>query len=85
METQSKRISSNNATSENRTKAREELLFLKSSLDKIRNEKLDKAKETAQAHFLNKWERCSKYWFSLNKPKEPNNMILGLQNEEGIM
>ena len=85
METQSKRISSSNATSENRTRAREEFLFLKSSLNKIGNKKLDKAKESAQAHFLNEGERCSKYWFALNKPKEPNNMILGLQNEEGII
>ena len=47
METQSKRISSNNSTSENRTRAREEFLFLKSSLNKIGNKKLEKAKESA--------------------------------------
>jgi len=44
METQSKRISSNNATAENRMKAREELLFLTSSLNKIGNETLEKEK-----------------------------------------
>jgi len=49
METQSKRISSNNATAENRMKAREELLFLTSSLNKIGNETLEKEKESAQA------------------------------------
>src|SRR5882724_11767578 len=47
METQSKRISSNNATTENRTRSREEFLFLKSSLNKIGNKKLEKAKESA--------------------------------------
>ena len=52
---------------------------------KIGNEPLEKVKESAQAQFLNEGERCSKYWFALNKPKEPNNMILGLQNEEGII
>jgi len=45
METQSKRISSNNATPEKRTRPREGILFLKSSLNKIGNEKLEKAKE----------------------------------------
>jgi len=54
METQSKRISPNNATIENRMRAREEFLFLKSSLNKIGNEKLEKAKESAQAQFLTK-------------------------------
>jgi len=29
--------------------------------------------------------RGAKYWFALNKPKEPSNMILGLQNEEGTI
>ena len=66
-------------------RAREEFLFLKSSRNKIGNKKLEKAKESAQAQFLNKGERCSKYWFALNKPKEPNNMILGQQDEEGII
>src|SRR5882724_9366674 len=85
MEAQSRRFSSKNTMTENKTKAKEEFLFLKSSLNKIGNEKLEKAKESAQACFLNEGERCSKYWFALNKPKEPNNMILGLQNEEGII
>ena len=49
METQNKRISSNNATTENRRRDREEFMFLKSSLNKIGNEKLEKAKESAQA------------------------------------
>ena len=49
METQSKRISSNNATIDNKRKAREESLFFKSSLNKIGNEKLEKAKDSAQA------------------------------------
>ena len=84
METQSKRISSNNATSENRTRAREEFLFPKCSLKKRGNERLEKAKESAQACFLNEGEGCSKYWFALNKPKEPN-MILGLQDEECVI
>ena len=85
METQSKRISSNNVTTENKKRAREEFLFLKSSLNKIENKRLDRAKESAQAQFLNEGERCSKYWFALKKPKELNNMILGLQNKEGII
>jgi len=85
MKTQSNRFSSNNATIENKARAKEEFLFLKSSLNKIGNEKLEKAKKSAQAHFLNEGERCSKYWFALNKPKETNNMILGLQDEEGII
>jgi len=59
-------------------------LFLKSSLNKIENEKLEKPKESAQAQFLNEGERCSKHWFALNKLKELNNTILGLQNEECI-
>ena len=46
MVTQSKRISSNNVTAENRRRAREEFLFLKSSLNKIGNEKLEKAKDS---------------------------------------
>src|SRR5882724_9770273 len=82
---QNKRTTSSNVTEENRTRAREEFLFLKSSLKKIGNEKLERAKDSAQAQFLNERERCSKYWFALNKPKEPNNMMLGLQNEEGII
>ena len=81
METQSKRISSNNVTARNRRRARGEFLFLKSSLNKIGNEKLEKEKDSAQAQFLNEGERCSKYWFLLNKPKEPNKMILGLQDK----
>jgi len=43
------RISSNNATTENRMRAREEFLFLKSSLNKIGKKKLETAKESAQA------------------------------------
>ena len=49
METQNKRISSNNATTENRKRAGAEYLFLKSSLNKIENLKLERAKESAQA------------------------------------
>jgi len=49
MEIQSKMISSNNGTTENKKRAREEFLFLKSSLNKIENEKLEKAKDSTQA------------------------------------
>ena len=59
--------------------------ILKSSLKNMENEKLDRETESAQAWFLNEGERCSKYWFALNKPKEPSNIILGLQNEEGTI
>jgi len=52
METQSRRISSNNATSENRTRARVEFLFLKSSWTN-RKWKLEKAKD--QPSLLPKW------------------------------
>jgi len=48
METQNKRISSNNVTAKNRRRAREEILFLKRSLNKIGNEKLEKAKDSAR-------------------------------------
>src|SRR5882724_4466210 len=82
---QNKRTTSSNVTEENRKRAKEEFLFLKSSLNKIGHEKLEREKDSAQAQFLNEGERCSKYWFALNKPKEPSNMILGLQNEEGIV
>ena len=40
---------------------------------------------SAQACFINEGDKCSKYWFSLNKPKEPANIILGLQDEEGTV
>src|SRR5882724_203720 len=85
METQNKRTTSSDVTEENRKRAKEEFLFLKSSLNKIGNKKVERAKDSAQAQFLNEGERCSKYWFALNKPKEPSNIILGLQNEEGII
>ena len=48
IETQNKRIS-NNATTENRKRARENFLFLKSSLKKLENEKLEREKESAQS------------------------------------
>jgi len=51
----------------------------KCSLNKIENEKLERVKESAQTQFLNEGERCSKYCFTLNKQKDLNNMILGLQ------
>ena len=47
METQSRRFSSKNTMTGNKTKAKEEFLFLKSSLSKIGNEKLETAKESA--------------------------------------
>ena len=74
METQKKKISSRNITIASRKRAREELMLLKSSLNRIENKKLERAKESAQTQFLNERERCSKYLFALNKPKEPNNI-----------
>jgi len=65
-------------TEANRERAREELIFLKNSLNNIGENKLERAKMLAQAHFINEGEQCSKYWFTLNKPKEPVNIILGL-------
>ena len=49
METQNKRISSKNVTTENKKRASEEILFLINSLNKIENEKLERAKESSQA------------------------------------
>src|SRR5882672_8948777 len=85
MGTQSKRVSSKNVTEINREKTREELIFLKNSLNKIGENRLKRAKMSAQARLINEGEQCSKYWFALNKPKEPANIILGLQDEEGVV
>src|SRR5882672_2885447 len=85
MPTQSKRVSSNNVTEANREKAREELIFLKNSLNKIGENRFERAKTSAQAQFINEGEQFSKYWFTLNKPKEPANIMLGLQDEEGVV
>jgi len=63
METQNKRISSKTVIIANSKEAREELMFFKSSLNKMQNEKLECAKESAQTQFLNEGERCLKYWF----------------------
>src|SRR5467141_4320447 len=85
MDTQRKRVSSENVTEANREKAREELIFLKNTLNKIEENKLERAKTSAQARFINEREQCSKYWFALNRPKEPANIMLGLQDEEGVV
>src|SRR5467141_5079487 len=85
MDTQSKRVSSKNVRHADREKAREELIFLKNSLNKIGENRLERANISAQARFINEGEQCSKYWFTLNKPKEPENIMLGLQDEEGVV
>src|SRR5467141_3769540 len=84
MDTQSKRVSSKNVTEANREKSKEELIFLKNTLNKIGENRLERAKTSAQARFINEGEQCSKYWFALNKPKEPANIMLRLQDEERV-
>jgi len=61
METQNKESPPTIQQQKNRKRARDEFLFLKSSLNKIENEKTRRATESAQAKFLNEGERCSKY------------------------
>jgi len=46
METQNKRTTSSNVTEENKKRAKEEFLFLKSSLNKIGNKKSERAKDS---------------------------------------
>ena len=78
-------MTSKKATNADKEKPRNEMLFLKASLNKMEENRMEKARKSAQVRFLNKGEQCSKYWFPLNKPKEPENVILGLQNEEGAV
>src|SRR5882724_103853 len=78
-------MTSEKATNADKEKARNEMLFLKASLNKLEENRMEKARKSAKARFLNEGEQCSKYWFTLNKPKEPENIILGLQNEEGAV
>ena len=59
MDSQSIRISSGNVSNANKEKARNELIFLKSSINKIEENELKRAIISAQAHFLNEGQQYS--------------------------
>ena len=62
--TQSRRMTSKKMTDADKEKARNDMLFLKASLNKMEENRMEKARKSAQARFLNEGEQCSKYWFT---------------------
>ena len=64
-------------------KEKKKLEECKKDLNKIERERIENARKSAKARYLNEGETNSRYWFALNKSKKPRNVIYALQNKEG--
>ena len=58
---------------------------IKSKIAQKRRVEMEKLNERARMNYAFKGERNTKYWFNLNKERHSKEVIIGLENEQGVM
>lgn len=61
-----------------RKKLQEKIHLIENTLSLLDRERISKIQATSKANFQSKGERCTKYWFNLNKKKQAIDPILSL-------